>query len=135
MSKDITTIKFEPGELEAQTPISSTDVANKQYVDDKVGRIIKQRKAIITIGNFTGSDNKSNTFSFQDVFGENFGSDSNKIHVQLTPFVNGNYHDMMMFSVRTLTSTNFIVNTRRVDAAGSSWGTILKAFCTVSQLA
>ena len=135
MSKDITTIRFKPGELEAQTPISSTDVANKQYVDGKVGRIIKQRKAIVTIGNFTGSGNKSNTFNFQDVFGEKFDSDSNKIHVQLTPFVNGNYDDMMMFSVRTLTSTNFIVNTRRVDAAGGSWGTILKAFCTVSQLA
>ena len=99
-----------------------------------VSGIVKQRKAILDVGSFTGSGTKSDTFSFQTVFGENFGTDASKIHIQLTVFTNGNYNDMMMLSVRTVSSTEFIVNTRRVDVAGSSWGTPLKAFCTISQL-
>ncbi len=36
MSKDITTIKFKPGEIKVEVPVEPTDVANKQYVDGEI---------------------------------------------------------------------------------------------------
>lgn len=121
------------GNFPGEGKILTSSVDGTAFWESRTEEIVKRKFAILSIGVNSIGGTKATSIDFNTVFGTDFGSDTSKINIQLTPILNFNANDMIDCLVRQITTSGFVINSFRIDNSGSSWGASLQVSCTITQ--
>jgi len=101
--------------------------------DTKILDVVKQRQLISTVGT-SNSNVKLITISLSSLFGNNyFGKNTNKIHVQLTPYLTATGNDIsrsITLTIQSITNNTLVINARRLNG-NSGWSQSIHHYFTI----